>query len=83
MRRGVPGCSCTRLPLQPIDKEQAEQFTVWIDDKDLRELAIIDIIATGEPRIARADAQVDRIRNHKPPSSDGGNVGQGVGIAMP
>lgn len=54
-------------PQQPIDKETARQLTQGIVDKDLPNLAIMDVMATGEASFAKAYLQADKIRQHKPP----------------
>ncbi len=68
-------CVAPKVPHGPLDKpaqepitnEKAVELTQGIADKKLRELAIQDIMATGEAGFAKAYQSSNAIRLHRPP----------------
>jgi mono/diheme cytochrome c family protein len=63
----VPGGPVEKPSQPPLTREQATQLCGDIQDQELRNLAIIDVMATGEAGFAKAYRQADLIRARKFP----------------
>lgn len=63
----IPNGPIANTPQEPINPERAKQLTQNIRDEEMRKLAIIDLVATGELSFVKAYEQSSAIRLRRAP----------------
>jgi len=65
----VPGGPAVQAPQAPLSREKAEDLCREIENVELRNLAIIDVMTTGEESFARSYLLVDQKRRQPRPAA--------------